>query len=46
MKRTLSILIPAAVVFLLGAAFIAGPLPFPVFLNHFYVVPEIGRAHV
>ena len=40
MKRTLSILIPAAVVFLLGAAFIAGPLPFPVFLNHFYVVPD------
>ena len=40
MKRTLSILIPATMVSLLGAAFIASPLPLPVSLNHFYVVPD------
>ena len=40
MKKTLSILIPATMVSLLGAAFIASPLPLPVSLNHFYVVPD------
>jgi hypothetical protein len=40
MRTTLSALILTAFAVLLGAAFTAGTLPFPVFLNHFYVVPD------
>jgi hypothetical protein len=40
MSRTLLALILAAIAALVGAAFNAGTLPFPVSLNHFYVVPE------
>jgi Family of unknown function (DUF5829) len=40
MRRTLLALILAALVALLGAAVSSGPLPFPVSLNHFYVVPD------